>query len=691
MTRFIRRFGIGVLVLFCGLQQLQADDRSLSVSELNVLLSRAAAYEYGKDRAVFNRIDSLIQWALRDPGRIKAVENSLIRFLESESTQAGKAFVCQKLSVVGTDRSVPVLARMLKNEATFDMALFALERNPDSRALAAMRKELTKATGKQKIGLIHALGHRKDEKSVAELDALAGDRNADIARTAVVALGDIANPEATSILWNLLPKAETSLKVQTLHSLLRCAVQARIQGRIAEASSIQEALMGSQYPATIRRAALIGMCETHPEKIQSIILNALQRNDSELKTTAIQQIRYAKDASFFKTLAEMLPLQDPAHQIQLMAAFSDVKARDVLEAITGQIESIDPDVQKEAIRAIGCLGDAGSVKRLIAIAAESNALREAARQALDMLPGRSVDSVLVRSLLFAENGPVKIELIRSIGERRIAGAADPLSSYVSDPNPAVRLEAIRASGQIASPDRMQALIDILAQTKNPQEQTESKKAVVAIAQRISDPDFQVKTVLLNADTAPNTPLKAAFVEVLGKIGNPIGLPYIRNALNDPDVDLQKAAISALSAWPTADPIQQLRDFSGSAKDEQLRMLALRGYVRMIDISTLADEEKADRFREAFQSSTEWQIQRTILSNLSNLDCLSAFHLLAEGLEIPALKPDAENRILRWAGRYFEKDPAAVSMAMQKIAATSDNPDNVRSAKAWLVRMGGETK
>jgi len=691
MIRFIRWFGIGVLVMLSGLQHLQADDSSTTLSELNALLSRAAAYEYGKDRTALSQMDSLIQSALRSPGQTKAVEKSLIRFLESESTQAGKQFACQKLSVVGTDVCVPVLSRLLKNENTFDMALFALERNSSSRAGAAMRKQLANAAGNQKIGLIHALGHRKDEKSVGEITPLASDRNADIARAAVVALGDIAIPKATSALWSMLPAAETSLKVQILHSLLRCADGARIKGRTAEASSIQESLMGSQYPATIRRAAFGGMCETHPEKMQPLLLATLQGNDPELKTAAIQQIQYAKEASFLKTLAQTIPRQDAAHQLQLMAAFSEMKARNVLEEVTGQIESTNPDVQMAAIRAIGCLGDAGSVKRLVAIASEGGALRETARQALDVLPGQPVDSAIVSGLSSAKNGPVKIELIRSIGERRIVSAANQVSSFVSDPDPAIRLEAIRALGQIASSDRMQELVDILVQTTSPQERIESKKAVAAAALRISDPDLQVKTVLLNAGAVKDAPLKAAFVEILGKTGNPKGLPCILGALKDPDADLQKAGISSLSAWPTADPMQELRDFSRSAKDEQLRMLALRGYVRMIDISTLADEEKADRFREAFQASTEWQIQRTVLTRLNDLDSMTAFRLLAAGLDIPTLKSDAEDRILRWTDRYFKKDPTAIRTVLQKIADTSEDPENVNSAKGWLIRLGKEMK
>ena len=67
----------------------------------------------------------------RDPlfkaDELKAIEKALLGVLTSDAKYAGKQYVCRELSLVGTDQSVPVLAKMLTDEKLSDMARYALE------------------------------------------------------------------------------------------------------------------------------------------------------------------------------------------------------------------------------------------------------------------------------------------------------------------------------------------------------------------------------------------------------------------------------------------------------------------------------------------------------------------------------------------------------------------------------------
>ena len=56
----------------------------------------------------------------------------------------------------------------------------------------------------------------------------------------------------------------------------------------------------------------------------------------------------------------------------------------------------------------------------------------------------------------------------------------------------------------------------------------------------------------------------------------------RRLPGDPDKAVKDAAIRALVEWPDAGPIQAVRRLAESADDPTYRILALRGFIRMIE-------------------------------------------------------------------------------------------------------------
>jgi HEAT repeat protein len=69
--------------------------------------------------------------------------------------------------------------------------------------------------------------------------------------------------------------------------------------------------------------------------------------------------------------------------------------------------------------------------------------------------------------------------------------------------------------------------------------------------------------------------------LLGKISTDSSVPALRTALKDPDPRVKSTAVRVLSEWPSAEPMNDLLEVARSADDQRHRVLALRGYVRMI--------------------------------------------------------------------------------------------------------------
>jgi len=233
-------------------------------SEMDELLEKIKKYDYGQSRAALTELSAKIRDAYGSRAELGRIEKSLLGVLRSDATPAAKQFVCRKLSIIGSEASVPVLTAMLTQKPASkqephpaDMARYALERIPGAAVDGALRKALAKTTGKTKVGIINSLGQRRDSKAVGALGRLVYNSDALIADAAAAALGHIAGSDATKALAEAKNKTKGKLRLVVLDSYLKCADRLAAQGKRREASAIYRQL--STEPAPIGAAALRGM------------------------------------------------------------------------------------------------------------------------------------------------------------------------------------------------------------------------------------------------------------------------------------------------------------------------------------------------------------------------------------------------------------------------------------------------
>jgi len=231
-------------------------------SEMDELLAKVKTYDWGQSRLPLTEVSDKIREAYGEPAKLKEIEKSLIAVLASDATYAGKQFVCRELSIIGTEQSVPTLAKMLTDEKLSDMARYALERIPGAAVDAALREALSKTTGKVKVGIINSLGERRDAKSAAALSKLIGDSDELVACAAAAALGKIGGPEATEAMAKAKGTASGRLRMVVLDAYLKCADKLAAEGKKKDANAIYKELYEPDMPAVVRTAALRGMVGT---------------------------------------------------------------------------------------------------------------------------------------------------------------------------------------------------------------------------------------------------------------------------------------------------------------------------------------------------------------------------------------------------------------------------------------------
>jgi len=233
--------------------------KGTDMAELQELLGKVKTYDWGQSRLPLTEVEEIIKKAYGDKAELAKIEKALLGVLESDATRAGKQFVCRKLSIIGTEQSVSVLAGMLTGEETSDMARYALERIPGSAVDEALRKSLRKARGNARIGIINSLGQRRDKDSVRILSRILGRPNQQAAIAAAAALGHIAGSQAAEALAEAKDKAEGRLLSVVLDAYLKCADRMVDEGNKIKAMAIYKELQKEGMPKPIRTAALTGM------------------------------------------------------------------------------------------------------------------------------------------------------------------------------------------------------------------------------------------------------------------------------------------------------------------------------------------------------------------------------------------------------------------------------------------------
>ena len=117
--------------------------------------------EFGGDRSY---ACSVLQQVTRTSpaGWAKLEERLLAALAAPAGTPAACAFFCEMLALIGTARSVPTLATLLRQPKTAESARYALEAISGPEADAALRAALADLTGDAKLGLLGSLAARQE-------------------------------------------------------------------------------------------------------------------------------------------------------------------------------------------------------------------------------------------------------------------------------------------------------------------------------------------------------------------------------------------------------------------------------------------------------------------------------------------------------------------------------------------------
>jgi len=665
--------------------QLQAFDE---------LLGKIATYEFGQSRENLTKLTDIIRESYYSAQLLKQFEKRLLKFLRSEATLAGKQFICKQLSIIGTEEAVPTLTAMLTQPATSDMARYALERIPGAAVDEALCNALDKTSGKVKVGIINSLGERGNEATVVLLSrllrvpALRGpsDTDKEVAQAAAAALGKIAGPTAAAELGDALRQASGDWRMVLADAYLMCAHKFVTSGNKNAAMAIYQELYTPAKPTPIRSAALAGIVAAVPEEAVKLVVDVLKSDEPEMQAVAISLVRQIPGTEATQAVAAELPNLSVAGQVQLLSALANRGDPIALPVVVTAAKAEDEAIRIAALKALASLGDASTVILLAQTAAVTNELeRRTARQSLYRLSSPMVNRTIVERISHADP-EVKVELIRSIGERNISEALQTLLKTAQDPDSSVRLESIKVLRDIAKPEHVPVLVDILINTKSESELKEAGKTVVSVACKSVGENTGTTVVLDVIDSVEDIKVRCALLRVLGGIGDSRALGVLRTALEDDNVEVQTTATRALSDWPNAEPAADLLKVAKTSDNEIRRVLALRGYVRLIGLDPAlrkGGEETIKMYRQAMGLAANADEKKMVLSALANIEGVESLEMAAAYLDNEDLQQEAGAAVVKIAESTRQSNPDKTKAVLEKVLKTTKS-DSLRERAQELI-------
>ena len=175
------------------------------------------------------------------------------------SSEFRKAKACVRAGELGAKEAVPALSALLADPHLSAYARYGLEPISDASADDALRAALTRLKGSFLIGLVNSIGKRRDAKASEALAKMMLGADADLARAAAAALGNIGSVASAKELRSALGRTTGAVKAAVADACLLGAERLLEDGKRAEALDLYAALSGPDIPKPMRLAAMNGI------------------------------------------------------------------------------------------------------------------------------------------------------------------------------------------------------------------------------------------------------------------------------------------------------------------------------------------------------------------------------------------------------------------------------------------------
>lgn len=645
-------------------------------------------YEYGQDMGPLLAIDREVIRVMGSAEKRADLAARLAALLEDEATTpAARQYIYLQLRNIGTAAQVPILARLLLQPDSSEMARHALESIPGQASLQALRDAVDDLEGPLLAGVLGSLAIRQDDASVDTLVSLAGSEDAIVAVAAVRALGGIGGAGATEALQAMAAGDDSPMHREVSVALLECAASLAASDRIEAAREIYESFADADQPLGIRRAALTALLDLQEQEASQTVLEWFGSEDRVQRQVAAARLTLLTDQQLDQLAAqtEALPESAQVAILELLAIRHGVRALPrVLEAVS----SDRPRLQQAAIRSLGLIADARTIPLLLEMLAEDGPASSLAAQALTSMPRTQVGPALLKAL--QEQPAARPAVVDVLKKLVYYEAIDPLIEIAASDDPAVYEVALDGLRGIADPDQtdIPRLLKLLGRSTPGRHRDDVERTILIVCDKQPAQADRAEPVLKALGDFDVTRC-ACHLPLLGRLGGPQARKILDAALESDDAQVRDAAIRGICNWPDASVADRLMELAADANRRGDQQRALRAYVRVVTLPSDREEQQTlEMLQSAMRLATRTEDRHLILTRVSTVRTMEAVEWIAQYLERPELAQAACASLVDLAHHRFLRQPNMDRFRpiLERVSQISEDADVVSRARRYQLGL-----
>ena len=531
-----------------------------------------------------------------------------------------KTSACKRLAVIGTEKSVPALSKMLADEKLNHPARFALEAMPCPESDAALIEGIKTLDGVCCIGCVNSVAMKQLPAAAGVLKSRLENCNDAALRAAIYrALSLIGADDAKELLLSKASQPDADAQAARVQgeALLNLVGQFCKAGQYDKAIAVCEAIRSASFPAFIQNMALYHELLAKQSDAVALLKENLQSPDERKVNVALKTIREfePKDApAIVGALIEFLPSLSQDMQCRVLWALGD-RQDEASQNLTFPVlkkfaTGSAPQMQLVAVKGLGKVAKSRAVESFeyimsIPVPTDADQLKDFVAErnaAFVRLDCPAVEEAIVRQF-HKQNSDVNMtSLVWTIKQLRLPVSADELIALIK---PGVslelRAECLKALGQIVTIDQLPKLAAVLAAERNDDLST----AVLSDA-CARMPQEQCAAKIVEAMGAANSEEdQIRTFQLLKLIGGKTALNYIDQACQNPEtID---AATQILGKWNTPEDVNTVAAIclkvAKESKDKKYAVRAIRAYIRLARQFYMPSKQKFDMCKTAFETAT----------------------------------------------------------------------------------------
>ena len=585
---------------------------------------------------------------------------ALARALEVARPLQQSSFLLARLQVAGKGESIGPAARFLNVEGLSGPAAQALVAIRDG-AEVPLLSALPDSRGDARVTIIKSLGDLRSPGAVASLLVEAASEDPRIRIAALYALANIGDSRTGDLLARDVTQAPHGEKIEATSRYLLFARRRAQAGDATGALSIGRTLYAGGSESQIRAAALELIVASKGESGIDDLTGAMADTSLEIRSASLRLASRIPGTSATARWVAVMGKGGPRSQI--LSMLGDRGDTSAYPAVVSLLGDTDAGVRSSAVDAAIRLKREESVPRLLSLMERSreNSDIAAVRRGLEgLLPARVIPPV-VASLAHV-TPPACVMLLEYL--RKFPDVpSGPLIGLTESGPPAVRLAAYRTLGTAGKVIDMPKMIALLLGAESEGERAAAQNGLVSLCGRIPDPEKRSEDLLAAYRSA--TPIQRAILfPVIGRLGGRQALALAGDETRSTDPGVRDGAVRALADWPSIDAFDTLLAVARSNQNLNLRVLALRGAVRVVENASIPPAAAVHYHARTLAAAARPDEKRLVIGALSNIRSSEALREVIPYIGDDSLGLDAAMAAGAIAsGRAEEKDaPAGTQIA-----------------------------